>query len=107
MKLFVGLGRYYMGYYKKDVTPYMHIMVYHVPEMISHYGKIKKFSGQGMKYYKRKQFHVFIDDVTGVEKNNDAAKKNYFSSNKHDAPGEILKTEARLEALRRGIPISF
>ena len=38
-----------------------------------------------------------------MRRTNDDAKKNYFSSNKHDAPGDILRTEARLEALRRGI----
>ena len=37
----------------------------------------------------------------GVEKNNDDAKRNYFSSNKHDAAYEILVTEARLEELRK------
>ncbi len=34
---------------------------------------------------------------TGVKKNNDVAKRNYFSSNLHDPAGEILKTEGRLE----------
>ena len=38
--------------------------------------------------------------IIGVEKNNDDAKK---SNNKHDALGDILRTEARLEALRRGM----
>ena len=101
MKLFYSLGRHYVGYYKKDVTPYMHILVYHVPEMIDHYGNIKKFSGQGILCSKCKHYFI-VDYVTGVEKNNDAAKKYYFSSNMHDGPGEILKTEARLEALIRG-----
>jgi len=30
-----------------DVTPYMHCMVYHVPQMLRRYGNIKQFSGQG------------------------------------------------------------
>ena len=47
MKLFTGLGSHYEGYSEKNITPYMHIMVYHVPDMIRHYGNIKKFSGQG------------------------------------------------------------
>ena len=38
----------------------------------------------------------------GVEKNNDDAKRNYFSSNRHNAAGDILLSEARLEDLRRG-----
>ena len=33
----------------------------------------------------------------GVEKNNDDAKRNYFSSNLHDPAGEVLKAEWRLE----------
>ena len=39
---------------------------------------------------------------TGVEKNNDDSKRHYFSSNKHDAPGEIIRIECRQEALRQG-----
>ena len=41
-------------------------------------------------------------NYTGVEKNNDDAKRNYYSSNRHDAAGDILRAEARLEKLRRG-----
>lgn len=33
----------------------------------------------------------------GVEKNNDDAKRNYFSSNLHNPAGEVLKAEWRLE----------
>ena len=40
----------------------------------------------------------------GVEKNNDDAKQNYYSSNRHDAADNILRTEARLDKLRRGTP---
>ena len=36
-----------------------------------------------------------------MEKNNDDARRNYFSSNKWDGPREILLTEARLEWLKR------
>ena len=43
-----------------------------------------------------------LNYYTGVEKNNDDAKRNYFSSNRHDAAGDILRTEAILEELRRG-----
>ena len=37
-----------------------------------------------------------------IEKNNDS-KRHYFSSNKHDAPGEIIRTECRQEALQHGV----
>ena len=33
----------------------------------------------------------------GVEKNNDDAKRHYFSSNLHDTVGEVLKAEGRLD----------
>ena len=39
----------------------------------------------------------------GMEKNNDDSKQHYFSSNKHDAAGEIIRCKARLEMLRNGI----
>ena len=41
--------------------------------------------------------------ILGVEKNNDDSKRHYFSSNKHDAPGEIIRSEFRQEALRQGV----
>ena len=49
-------------------------------------------------YHKLHECGIII--IIGVEKNNDDAKK---SNNKHDALGNTLRTEARLEALRRGI----
>lgn len=39
-----------------------------------------------------------------MEKNNDDCKRNYFSSNRHDAARDILVAEARLEQLVRGAP---
>ena len=39
-----------------------------------------------------------LNDI-GVEKNNDDSRRNYLSSNRHDAPRETLVTEARLEQL--------
>ena len=37
--------------------------------------------------------------ITGVEKNNDDAKRHYYSGNRHDAARDILLTEARIEKL--------
>jgi len=34
-----------------------------------------------------------------VEKNNDDSKRHYFSSNHHEAPAEIIRSDARLEML--------
>ncbi|MCG8626156.1 MAG: hypothetical protein MJE68_29690 [Proteobacteria bacterium] len=38
-----------------------------------------------------------------MEKNNDTSKRNYFSSNKHDAPGEIIRSDYRLNELQQGV----
>ena len=35
--------------------------------------------------------------LSGVEKNNNDAKRNYFFSNLHDITGQVLKAEWRLE----------
>ena len=34
-------------YKRPDVTPYMHIIPYHIPFFIEKHGCFKKFSGQG------------------------------------------------------------
>lgn len=49
ISLFLEIGKDPIsdGYQKCRVTPYMHIMVHHVPEMIDNYGNIKQFSCQG------------------------------------------------------------
>ena len=38
-----------------------------------------------------------------MEKNNDTSKRNYFSSNRHNAAAEIIKSDYRLEVLKRGV----
>ena len=47
--------------------------------------------------------YISLINFAGVEKNNDDSKCHYFSSNKHDAPGEIIRSECRQEALRQGV----
>uniref|UniRef100_A0A1X7V787 Uncharacterized protein n=1 Tax=Amphimedon queenslandica TaxID=400682 RepID=A0A1X7V787_AMPQE len=69
------------GHSKSNITPYMHLMVSHIPAMMRRYGSIKPFSGQG------------------VEKNNDSARRSYFSSNHFDPSKEVLLSAARKEAL--------
>ena len=110
------------GHQRRSITPYIHCLVYHIPEMIRRYGNLRKFSCQGA-HTCRVQGHthtntriaLFIDgyiyqkntapnlcilfSCTGVEKNNDDAKRNYFSSNRWDAASDILETEYRLEKL--------
>ena len=80
--MFLSLGKHYEGFQRRNDTPYMHILVYHIPEMVERLGSIKSFSGQGKFYF------VYVT--------------HYFSSNKHDAAKEILVAEVRLEELMRG-----
>ena len=63
VNLFCSLRGIKPGYSRARVTPYMHVLVYHIPFFIQQYGCIKKFTGQG------------------VEKNNDDAKKVMCSGN--------------------------
>ena len=50
ISLFLEIGQYPIsdGYQPILITPYMHIMVFHIPEMINAHGNIKQFSCQGM-----------------------------------------------------------
>ena len=69
----------------------MHMMAYHAPEMIRKYGNLRQFSGQGMGTYIAVNYCLYMH-IIGVEKNNDDAKHHYYSSNRHDAPKDILLT---------------
>ena len=65
-----------------SVTSYMHCLVYHVPFFTKKYGKLLRFSGQG------------------VEKINDDIKKNIHSkTNKWDATVDALQVRKRIEHL--------
>ena len=73
----------------------MHAMVYHVPNIIRQYGNLKQCSCQVWN-----ALYFFLDSylcTSGVEKHNDDAKRNYFSSNRWDAPADIMM---RLEVLQ-------
>ena len=86
-------------------------MVYHMPTMLKSYGNLRQFSGQGNRVEGTctlyVQFHVHTCNLhsyhVGVEKKNDTSKRNYFSSNRHNAPAEIIKSDFRLESLKRGV----
>uniref|UniRef100_A0A1X7V662 Uncharacterized protein n=1 Tax=Amphimedon queenslandica TaxID=400682 RepID=A0A1X7V662_AMPQE len=69
------------GHKRQNVTPYIHMMAYHVPYQMKLHGGIKRFTSQG------------------VEKNSDMARKSYFSSNHKNAPKEVILTASRLEKL--------
>ena len=59
-------------YQTKHVTPYMHILITHIPEFLDMYGTIIAFSQQGL------------------EKLNDEVTQDYFRSTNH-RDGESLK----------------
>ena len=68
------------GYQPKNVTPYLHVLVYHVPYFVGRYGSLLQFSGQG------------------VEKTNDIVKQiHQTKSSKIDATKEALICRKRLE----------
>ena len=48
--------------------------------------------------------HKSDQNLLGVEKNNDDAKRYYYSGNRHDAARDILITEGRIEHLQRETP---
>lgn len=80
-------------------------MAKHVPTHIGLLGGIKRFTGQGIAHVhvqinKQCMFSLEHDLNIGTEKNNDDARRNYYSSNHLDITKEILLTEARLELLR-------
>ena len=78
IELFCSLRGVRQGYTRPRVTPYMHLIPYHLPFFVQKHGCLKQFTGQG------------------VEKNNDDAKRIHFhKSNKWDAARDILCTESR------------
>ena len=82
IKLFLSLNGIRKGYQKSRVTPYMHIMVFHVLHFLTLYKTISTFSGQG------------------VEKNNDVARSTVMKkSNKWDCTSDVLKLESRQREL--------
>ena len=89
VNLFLTLSTKCEGFQRKNITPYIHSLVYHVPEMIKKFGNIKQFSGQGkVSEFAIESRLLSVFFLSGVEKNNDA-KRNYFSSNLHDATVEV------------------
>ena len=45
--LFNSLAGECEGYKKSNITPYMHVMTYHMPILMQKHGGVKKFTGQG------------------------------------------------------------
>ncbi|XP_071107750.1 uncharacterized protein [Haliotis cracherodii] len=80
VETFLSLGPHLSGYTEKNVTPYVHCMVYHVPFMLRKFGTLRKFSCQAF------------------EKHNDVVKKiHQRKSNKWDPTVEALQICKRME----------
>ena len=68
------------GYQPKNVTPYLHVLLYHIPFFVGKYGSLSEFSGQG------------------VEKTNEILKQiHQTKSNKLDATMDALVVRKRME----------
>ena len=63
VKLFCSLGGSRVGYNKARVTPYMHILSYHVPIFIRDHNSFKQFTGQGEEINKMLIF-LFFQNLT-------------------------------------------
>ena len=71
-------------YQKRHVTPYIHVLVTHVPELLGRFGSIAQFSQQGL------------------EKLNDMTTKSYFRSTNHRkvyALSQLMDKQNRVEHL--------
>ena len=80
-ELFLSLGKSRKGY--DTVTPYIHVLVYHIPWFSKQFGSLCKFSGQA------------------VEKCNDLIKTiHHLKTNKHDPAVDALKCRKRIEFLQ-------
>lgn len=80
---FLSLEGVRKGYERSRVTPYMHVMLYHMPRLVQDNCGITQFSGQGM------------------EKANDRAKTIHQNrSNKSDSCTAILKNSSRQNRLK-------
>ena len=75
---FTSLAGLREGYERRRVTPYMHIMVGHIPWFFKNYKTVKIFRGQG------------------VERNNDVARSVVLrKSNKWHSVGDVLRQESK------------
>lgn len=78
----MSLGGTEQGYGKENITPYIHLLYYHLPFFLETSG-VKRFTGQG------------------VEKTNDVLRRIYhLKSNKHDVCKDGLLTVKRMDDLQ-------
>lgn len=83
MATYLSLGGEVCGFEKLSITPYLHILMYHVPKLLKFENSLKSFTGQG------------------VEKNNDIVRAIYHNkSNRHDACKEAIQALKRIDHLQ-------
>lgn len=83
IKLYLSLGGEVIGYENTSVTPYFHILAYHLPRFIRDETPFKLFTGQG------------------VEKMNDTVHSIYHNKcNKHDTCKEAILALKKIEHLQ-------
>ena len=85
---FIAVGAKREGYSKSDITPYMHVMVYHLPYLMAFHSSLKPFTGQGL------------------EKVNDDLKMIYYKRcNKKFAAEQTLRCRFRKSLTRKHKPV--
>ncbi len=85
---FISVGTRREGYSKADISPYMHIMVYHLPYLMALHSSLKPFTGQGL------------------EKVNDDLKLIYYNRcNKKFAAEQTLRCRFRKSLTRKYKPV--
>ena len=62
MKLFLTMAHECDGYQPKCITPYMHIMAFHMPKCIEKFGSLWKFSCQGIHSYLHSYDTIIIQE---------------------------------------------
>ena len=82
IQTFLSLGGIRKGYRNKNVTPYMHILLAHVPYFIQRIGSLKCFAGQAIE--------KCMDDIKHIF---------HKKTNKLDACKETLVVRKRIEIL--------
>ena len=83
IKLYLPLGGDVIGYGNASVTPYFHVLAYHLPRFIRDETPFKSFTGQG------------------VEKINDTVRSMYHNKcNKHNASKEAILALKRIDYLQ-------
>lgn len=78
--------RFIDAFQARDIAPYIHVMRYHVHELVCHYGNISRFNHQGL------------------EKLNDNITKQYFRGTNHRLGGntamkQVLQKQNRISLL--------